>query len=228
MTATTFIGHFLGPDIHANRPAAAGLPNGTMYVCTTDNKIERVVSGAWVDYATLGSSGAAGALTLLSTTTLASAGTFDVSGISGAYNDLVLVLIARGVASANQDTLTINFNNDTGANYQRGDIRESGGTTPSGAELHSGTNIALVYVPAATAPANAFGVLEMRIYGYASTVWLKSFNFDLESLISGAAVPITRGGGTWSSTSAITRVQIAGTTTANLAIGSQLRIYGRT
>src|SRR3954469_5125836 len=54
MPATTFIGHFLGPDTHANRPAAAGLPNGTLYVCTTDHKIERVVAGAWADYATLG------------------------------------------------------------------------------------------------------------------------------------------------------------------------------
>jgi hypothetical protein len=54
MPATTFIGHFLGPDTHANRPAATGLPNGTLYVCTTHSKIERVVSGAWVDYATLG------------------------------------------------------------------------------------------------------------------------------------------------------------------------------
>ena len=55
MAATTFIGHFLGPGTHAARPAAAGLPEGTLYVCTTDSKIERVVSGAWVDYATLGS-----------------------------------------------------------------------------------------------------------------------------------------------------------------------------
>jgi hypothetical protein len=54
MAATTFIGHFLGPDVHASRPAAAGLPEGTMYVCTTHSKIERVVSAAWADYATLG------------------------------------------------------------------------------------------------------------------------------------------------------------------------------
>jgi len=51
---TTFIGHFLGPDVHASRPAASGLPEGTMFVCTTHSKIERVVSGAWADYATLG------------------------------------------------------------------------------------------------------------------------------------------------------------------------------
>src|SRR3954452_12317931 len=52
---TTFVGHFLGPNIHASRAAAAGLPEGTMYVCTTHSKIERVVAAAWVDYATLGS-----------------------------------------------------------------------------------------------------------------------------------------------------------------------------
>lgn len=51
--ATTFIGHFLGPGSHASRPATTGLPEGTMYVCTTHNKLERIVSAAWVDYATL-------------------------------------------------------------------------------------------------------------------------------------------------------------------------------
>jgi hypothetical protein len=51
---TTFAGHFLGPGTHSSRPATTGLPEGTMYVCTTHAKIERVVSGAWTDYATLG------------------------------------------------------------------------------------------------------------------------------------------------------------------------------
>jgi hypothetical protein len=55
---TSFAGHFLGPDTHANRPAVGTLPAGTMYVCTTHNKIERIVAGAWVDYATLGSTAA--------------------------------------------------------------------------------------------------------------------------------------------------------------------------
>src|SRR6185295_19785628 len=41
------------------------------------------------------SAGAAGALTLLHTITLGSDGTFDQASISGAYNDLIVVMIAR-------------------------------------------------------------------------------------------------------------------------------------
>ncbi|HEX4672044.1 MAG TPA: hypothetical protein VH279_07235 [Solirubrobacteraceae bacterium] len=59
MPAATFVGHFLGPDVHASRPAAAGLPEGTQYVCTTHNKIERIVSAAWADYASLAGAGVA-------------------------------------------------------------------------------------------------------------------------------------------------------------------------
>src|SRR4029077_3579725 len=62
------------------------------------------------------SAGSAGALTLLSTTTLAAAGTIDVSGISGAYNDLVLVLIGRSNDSSAGNPQW-RFNNDSGGNY---------------------------------------------------------------------------------------------------------------
>ena len=53
MTATTWAGHLLGPDTHANRPAAGTVPDGCLYMCTTHNKIYKVVSAAWTDYATL-------------------------------------------------------------------------------------------------------------------------------------------------------------------------------
>jgi hypothetical protein len=96
MPATTFIGHFLGPDTHANRPAATGVPNGTLYVCTTDNKIERVVSGAWADYATLGST---------------SSGVLTINSQSASYT---LVLTDAGkivsISNAGANTLTVPTN----------------------------------------------------------------------------------------------------------------------
>lgn len=53
MTVTRFTDHILGPDTHANRPAASACPWGTVYKCTTHNMIERNSSGTWTDWASL-------------------------------------------------------------------------------------------------------------------------------------------------------------------------------
>lgn len=44
--------HILGPDVHANRPAASSVPEASIYVCTTHNTFDKVTSGAWTTYAT--------------------------------------------------------------------------------------------------------------------------------------------------------------------------------
>lgn len=285
MTATTFIGHFLGPDTHANRPAVTGLPNGTIYVCTTHQKLERVVSGAWADYASLGipaagtgivatdpiwdgkgdlaagtgadtaakltvgadgqvltadstqtagmkwaaAGGSSGALTLLSSTTLGSAGTFDISSISGAYSDLIIQLIARDTSTGGSTIPVLRFNNDSGANYHENRTTTTGTSAPSTGETISGTSLAPGRFPGSTASANLFGVSEIIVAGYASTAFLKTV-----SVRGGTLVSLTSGGtnsyygiGVWNSTAAINRVTITGNAAANLAAGSQLRIYGR-
>jgi hypothetical protein len=284
VTATTFIGHFLGPDTHTNRPAATGLPNGTLYVCTTHSKIERVVAGAWVDYATLGvpagtgvvatdpiwdtkgdlavASGAdtaaklpvgtngqvlqadsaqtlgvkwaapaaGGALTLLSTTNLAAPGTFDVSSISGAYNDLILVVIARDAVGTTAQDMELRFNGDTGSNYFY--LRATGsGSAMAVGNAGPGTTLSCGRISGTSSSANSFGVSTIEIPGYASTVWAKTMQFDSvnnDSTASAASLNRQIGGGYWNSTAAITRVQIAGATQHNFVTGSQLRIYGRT
>lgn len=58
MTVTRFIDHILGPDTHANRPAASACPWGTVYHCTTHDMLEMNDSGTWIDWAALiGSAG---------------------------------------------------------------------------------------------------------------------------------------------------------------------------
>ncbi len=179
-----------------------------------------------VKWATAG--GGSGALTLLSTTTLSSAGSFDVSSISGSYNDLILVAIVRGSFSGTNDTLNMRFNNDTGANYAWQQLKATAGTASS-VEVLTGTSFQVEKIPAGTSLANAFAVVEMTIYGYASTSWLKSaqwLSFEPIGTSTGNLV-VLRNGGMWNSTAAITRIQLLGVNAANLVTGSQLRIYGR-
>jgi hypothetical protein len=173
--------------------------------------------------------GPTGAMTLLSTTTLGSAGTFDEIGISGAYNDLVLALIARGTTSSTFDNLRLRLNNDTGSSYDNLGINTSGSTpnTTQSTTPQTAMTLGNLAIPAATAAANRFGMVEIVLLGYASTTWFKT------ALVSASAAAASNNqqynvtGGHWLSTAAVTRVTLYGGSTANLAAGSQLRIYGR-
>ena len=76
--------------------------------------------------------------------------------------------------------------------------------------------------------ASAFGVVEMTIFGYASTTWKKAVT--VAALRPGGQHEREHerdlGGGLWNSTAAITRVQILGSHREH-ADRLQLRIYGR-
>jgi hypothetical protein len=55
MTATV-AGIHLGPDTHANRPAAGTPPVGSLYSCSTHSLVYRTDGSTWVTWATLGGS----------------------------------------------------------------------------------------------------------------------------------------------------------------------------
>lgn len=175
---------------------------------------------------------AGGAWTLLSTTTLGGSAIFDVSSISGAYNDLIFVLIARPVISATSEDVYMRFNNDSGGNYFGEWIRGEG-TTATVNGSNAASALVIGTFPGATATANSFGVAVVQAFGYASTTWHKGCVSHAYATTGAAATAhfYRDVGGTWASTSAITRVQFV---TSNgfafdgqFATGSQLRIYGR-
>lgn len=56
---TRFVDHILGPDTHANRPAATAVPSGTLYSCTDHIKIYKSDGATWSDYADVGGTGIA-------------------------------------------------------------------------------------------------------------------------------------------------------------------------
>ena len=177
-----------------------------------------------------GGGGGGGALALISTTTLSGAGSFDISSIPGSYNDLVFVAICRGTNAAASEGLQWNFNNDSGSNYYSEKVLVSGTGALNGVEVIGTIGLLLGRCPGNTGLANSFGVTELVIPGYASTTWIKpayssSFSANTNTTTN---VYTEHGGGVWNSTVAVTRVQVKGSNTANLAIGSVLRIYGRT
>jgi concanavalin A-like lectin/glucanase superfamily protein len=170
-----------------------------------------------------------GALTLLSTTTLSSPGTFDVSSISGAYNDLILVVIARCTDAAGTDRLNLRLNNDSATNYYSARSTINGTTVSATTDTGATVIQCATYPSAGAALANSFGISEISIIGYASTSWLKQVQwhaFGVQSTLATGST-VHHGGGLWNSTAAITRVTLLGASTANFATGSQLRIYGR-
>lgn len=171
-----------------------------------------------------------GALTLLSTTTLSGSGTIDVSAIDQTYNDLFFVLIARGTRAAATDGVLLRLNNDSGANYDYivlGD--NSGAQSKSLAQAQTSAFVANL-MPGNTATAGRFLTAEFVIPGYASTTWSKQVIWAScgESGTSSALVYSEHAAAFWLSTAAVTRITVFGQTTANLATGSTLRIYGRT
>ena len=173
------------------------------------------------------SAGAAGAMTLLSSTTLGSAGTFDITSISGSYNDLILHMIIRSVASAPNGNARLYFNNDTGANYYVQKLRTRL-TTNTATELIGHAQCFDFLIPGNTAPSGLFSQIIVTVGGYTSTAIKKGYiaqNVGWMDITSNNLM-LEQIGGLWNNTAAINRVTVDANG-SNCVTGSQLRIYGR-
>jgi len=174
----------------------------------------------------------AGSLTLITNTVLGADGTFDMAGISQAYTDLVIMLLVRGTdAGAGGDQLRLRVNNDSTAGaYDTQYLLANSSTVSSAPTLNSGGVIIAQDVPAAAADANYAAYVEVVIPGYASTTWYHRVASSWWSQRSSSTSRLYNGQcvGTYKAVAAITRVQVACVSTANLLAGSSMRLYGLT
>lgn len=95
--------------------------------------------------------------------TLSVAGNFDILAIPPSHNHMQIIAKLRGDVVADNDGINGYFNNDsTAANYRRG-FHQAGNTHASGQD----DSISFGSCPAASSPADYFGIFNIYIWHYA-------------------------------------------------------------
>jgi hypothetical protein len=152
--------------------------------------------------------------TPLATQTLGSAAaSVTFSSISGAYTDLVVVVVA-----STSGNLKIELNSDTGTNYSNTLVY---GTGTSALSARNTNSTGLLFGTTANTVGN--GVNLYHFMNYSNTTTNKtvlSRGNDIDNGLVRADV------GLWRSTSAITSIKFISNLGANLATGSTFTLYG--
>ncbi len=156
--------------------------------------------------------------TPLARTTLTSTqSSISFTSISSAYTDLVLVVTLKG--SVEGFAPRIRFNNDTGNNYSWTRLSGNGSTASSG-RVNNTSNISL------GSTANVYGadgfMAIAHIQNYANTNIYKTAIDRGNNATDGAEAIV----GLWRDTSAINRVDVVNTSSANFNIGCTATLYG--
>lgn len=137
----------------------------------------------------------------------------------------VFVISRTDIASA-LDSVVFNFNNDTGANYDRQHI-QGNNTTTSAAAVTSSTGLT-INTHGSGGTAGYAGTANLAIPNYAGTTfnkigYLAGVRID-GSAANAQSIQYVVG---WRNTAAITRLAVAGIGGQKLKVGSQLLIYKR-
>lgn len=229
--ATTFANHLLGPDPHANRPAATDVPSGALYSCSDHDLVYQSDGATWTTWATVGGgSGGSGALTLIETQTVSgSPAAITFSAIPGTYEDLLILGAVRSATAAPSGSVNIRVGNstvDTGSNYSYMLGRQGSATSDLQAdaanEFHGGN------IVGDSVTANLFSPVEYRLGRYADATFFRSVLLKAVYPLA-AARRIGVGGGVWHNNADvidIVEVYAQDHASGHFAVGSELRLYG--
>ena len=116
-------------------------------------------------------------MTLISSQTLGgTTASVTFSSIPSTYNDLKLVVSARGDAASTDGQLTVNFNGDSGTNYSWTAVAGYNGSNTYGTGSYGSTNIGALELDEASVTASTFSSIELYIPNYNSTGTKPVFN----------------------------------------------------
>ncbi len=202
-------------------PTSTGLGGGVVYIWyETDTTLTYAYHGSW-------SQVGGGAMTLITeTTTTSSATNVTFSSISAAYRDLVIRVRGRSQVASAVDSVVLQFNGDTGANYDY-IFWQAFGSTVSAASTFAATSLSVGQVAAASGTANRAGAVEVKIFDYRGTTFDKEFisQSGAASGTSGNGLAAITNSGTWRSTAAINAVKVF-LGTGPFVDGSIVSLYG--
>jgi hypothetical protein len=147
----------------------------------------------------------------------------------GGYRHLELRALARSTQATLSVTLTLQFNSDTStSNYRNERAYGTGGTATAANDTANGY-IYFADIPGSTAPANVPGPASLKILDYAQTTFSK-VTLGEYSLQNGTASATNwfsfKTAGWWTSTAAITRLDVTVTGTGNFVTGSTVELWG--
>ena len=172
---------------------------------------------------------AVGGMTLITACRLTTTASINISSIASGYKALCLEIFLRStVAAATTELILMRFN-AAASNYYWVRSQRNHNSVYGTAE---GIDDATMQVGTMPGPgiASAYGLYTIKIPYYDSPSTLKSF-FSTGHLLSGSASTapkIDDAGGTWRAASAITQIELFGTTCNAFAASSQVLLYGLT
>jgi hypothetical protein len=154
---------------------------------------------------------------IASTTLSSAASTFTFSSIPSTYTDLIIIVSPQQTTGA--DNMRIQFNGDTGSNYNNILIRSgtSGQDTFSSYSQTSIQTDSFSYPPTSN-----FGVKILQIQGYSDTNVQKSVIGRSNAQNGFGGVEYVSG--LWNSTATINSIRLF--CTINYSIGTTLSLYG--
>lgn len=158
----------------------------------------------------------------IATTTLGSNATsVTFSSISGTYTDLILIANVQRATTAENPSLTLRFNSDTGTNYSMTNLLGNG-SSASSARQSSQNMMNFSYFSLASA-ANTFSSYLLNVMNYSNSTTYKTVVGRSGEASSGAQATV----GLWRSTSAITSITITNDgSPTNFSSGSTFTLYG--
>lgn len=151
------------------------------------------------------------------------------SDISQSYRHLLLIGSVRSSVAAETDGLLMQFNGDTGSNYdwQR---MSANNAALSGAVGRATTSIQVGAIEGANSRADSFSPVLAYIYLYSQGAtyekYTTSYNTFFGNVSADADMFLQLRGGRWRSTAAITSITLLPATGPNFVAGTGFQLYG--